>query len=110
MHQFSNILLIDTSKPIVWVALISERKIVAEKEWTGDTTLGVKLLAVIQTMTQKARPDRIAVHRGPGQFMAVRTGVVTAQLLAQAWGVEFVSVDGQEREDIILAGGVDTSG
>lgn len=82
----------------------------AEKEWEGDKTLGVKLLEVIEEIfpTPSHSPsgrgrnvDRIAVHGGPGHFMATRTGVVTAQLLAQTWGVELVSVDGLGREEMI---------
>jgi tRNA A37 threonylcarbamoyladenosine modification protein TsaB len=95
------ILLIDTSKPTVWVGLVHDSKVVAEKEWLGDKTIGVKLLEGIEELTQDGRPQRIAVHVGPGHFMALRTGVVTAQLLAQTWGVELVEIGGNERAELI---------
>lgn len=95
------LLIIDTTKPTVWVALVGDRKTVAEREWTGDTQLGTKLLAAINAMSQEVRPKRIAVHRGPGHFMLLRTGVVTAQLLAAAWGVELVAIEGDTRSALI---------
>lgn len=98
-------LMIDTSRPHVWVAFIQNGKMISEKKWESDKSLGVKLLKMIGEMTNAGRPDRIAVHCGPGHFMAVRTGVVTAQLLAQAWGVELVGMDGQERSEVIRQAG-----
>ncbi len=99
-----NILLIDTSQPTVWVGLIREGVVIAEREWTGDKTLGVKLLEAVEEMvaTSPDSPlDRIAVHRGPGHFMSVRAGVVTAQVLAQSWGVPLVGVEGQDRSELV---------
>jgi len=97
------ILLIDTSKPTAWVAVVRHENVIVEQEWLGDKTLGVKLLADIEEMTSQERPTRIAVHRGPGHFMAVRAGIVTAQLLAQAWAAELVEITGNGREELMAA-------
>lgn len=101
MSQVASILIIDTSQPTVWVAVIQDGKILDEREWLSDKALGVKLLEVIEELRGKGRIKRIAVHVGPGHFMATRTGVVVAQLLAGAWQVEIVSVSGQERADVL---------
>jgi tRNA A37 threonylcarbamoyladenosine modification protein TsaB len=95
-----NILVIDTSKPEVWVALLRDGDIVAEEAWAGDKQLGTKLLVAIQAVTQGKRPQRIAVHQGPGHFMALRTGLVTAHLLVQAWAVELVVVTGDTKTEM----------
>jgi len=97
-----NILIIDTSRPTIWVALVRDGQMVAEKEWPGDPALGVALLQAIDEVTSRQGPvTRVAVHRGPGHFMALRTGIVTAQLLAWASGAELVEVTGDDRAALI---------
>lgn len=95
------VLIIDTARPQVWVALVEDGAVVSEKEWGADRTVGTKLLEAIEDMTRAKRPTRIAVHRGPGHFMSLRAGVVTAQLLAQGWAIELVEVAGTDRPQLI---------
>lgn len=95
------VLIIDTSQPEAWVALVRDRQVLAERAWASDKALGGKLLTAIAELTAGARPERIAVHRGPGRFMALRTGLVTAQLLVQTWNVELVEIAARVRTDLI---------
>ena len=101
MSQTGTTLLINTSQPTVWVAVVREGAVKAEREWTGDKTLGTKLVQVIEELTREGRPERVAVHRGPGHFMALRCGIITAQLLAQAWEGELIKIAGDGRLDLI---------
>ena len=95
------ILLIDTSKREAVVALIDGNAVSAKRTWQADETLGVKLLEAIDEVLKEASATkkdltRIAVHAGPGHFMALRTGIVTAQTLAQTFVSELVSVSSDE--------------
>lgn len=79
-------------QPTARVALVKDGQIVKEKEWKADRALGVKLLEAVDELGRGEKVDKIAVRRGRGNFMATRTGVVTAQILAQAWGVELTEL------------------
>lgn len=85
-------LIIDSSQPTARVALVKDEQIVGEKKWEADKTLGVKLLEAVDELGRGEKVDKIAVHRGPGNFMATRTGVVTAKILAQVWGVKLTEL------------------
>lgn len=102
------LLLIDTSKKEAWVALIKEDKIIVERKWSTDPHLGVQLLEVIDELLMDVGGDserqvlkRIAVHKGPGSHMALRAGVVTAQIMADQLKCELVEVDGTNQLEMI---------
>ena len=93
-------LFIDTSKPEAVISLKEEESTLAERRFTVDRTIGQKLLESLDSMLlelSKVKKDitSVSVNTGPlagrspkgegrGSFMALRTGIVTAQTLAQA--------------------------
>lgn len=92
-----NILLIDTSTHTARVALENDGKIVEERTWPGDRTLGRVLLEKISELFQVQSMgwdeiDQIAVIQADsgGSFMAQRTGRITASMLAEANSKEVV--------------------
>lgn len=92
-----NIILINTTTPHAYVALAAGKRVVAERTWPADATLGQKLLAAIdELLTQAgiavADVQRIAVHEGPGHFGALRTAITTATMLAHTTGAELVGL------------------
>jgi len=101
-----NILLINTASREALVALIHDGHILGQKSWFSDRTLGRQLLESIDEVLKEAGLerggiDRIAVHRGPGHYSALRTGIVTASALAWALGCELVEVGADNFEEII---------
>jgi len=100
------VLLIDTSKPQVLVALIKDRKLVGQESWAGDKTLGTKLLSVIDELLVKNSLklediNRIAVHGGPGHYSALRSGIVAATFLSQSNKAELVQLTGDTLEAMV---------
>lgn len=83
-----NELLIDTSKLTGKVTLSVDNSPVLSQEIKLTTELGKDLLDAIDSLLQEgkldfAELDKVSAHRGPGQrSMALRTGIVTADLLA----------------------------
>ncbi len=99
-------LIIDTAHPTARVVIADERKIVGLREWPNTPNIGVDLLVYIEELLQslgKGKKDitRIAVHSGPGSYGLVRTGIVSATILAQATGAELVEVQGETEEELI---------
>ncbi len=86
-----NILDIDTTAPTIRVVLTQDGQVLVEQTWERDRDLGTKLLEVVKSLPN-LKIDHIQVHEGVDHFMAVRTGIVTGQLLAQAWGVKCVQL------------------
>lgn len=101
-----NILLIDTSKPEALVALVQDGQLLTKKSWTGDRTLGTKLLLAIEEMLKENSMtfkdlNRIAAHGGPGHYSALRSGVVTGNMLAMGLEIELVQLKGKTIEEMI---------
>ena len=91
---------IDTSKPEAVISLKQEGSVLAERQFTADPTLGRQLLEQLDEMLAelgKTKQDitEIDVDPGPGHFMALRSGIVTAQTLAQSLQVKMVPVTPQ---------------
>lgn len=100
------ILLINTSKPDVLVALIKDGNIVGQESWTGDKTLGTKLLSVVDELLitnnlKLTELDRVAVHGGPGHYSALRTGITAATFLSYGAHIDLVQIEGEEMETLI---------
>ena len=79
--------------------LVHYRDILAQQHWPITPALGRELLLVIDTLLTKHHVrlnelDRIAVHRGPGHYSALRHGIITAATLAYATGADLVSLSG----------------
>lgn len=99
--QPMNFLLINTSLPMAEIAIFREDQLLARREWPSDRELGRKLLAAIQTVLEQSQLesgeiDRIAVQSEthPGSFMALRTGMVSGMMLAEAWQCDLVRLQG----------------
>jgi len=85
-------LLINTAASEVSVAIVTAQNILAERSWPFAPPLGDKILQAIDEMIEELGIERtqitcVAAHRGPGNYSALRTGVVIATLLAEVWGV-----------------------
>lgn len=92
------IVLINTAEPQAYIALVKDGKQVAERRTKADKTLGSWLLLtldelLVETGIDKIDLKRIAVYRGPGHFMSLRTGITTATALAQGLNIDLVAVD-----------------
>lgn len=80
------VLLIDTTRPQVWVAVGWGDELCGVRQWPGDRTLGSRLVEAIDLLMTDVSLTwsdiaRVAVNPGPGHFSATRTGVTTANLL-----------------------------
>lgn len=101
------LLIIDTAHPTARIIITDQEKVLGKREWENTPKVGTDLLINIEALLkelgkQKTDITRIAVHAGSGSYGLVRTGIVTATILAQAIGAELVSVDGDSEEEIIL--------
>lgn len=91
------LLLLDTAQTQARVVLTRGEDLVAERVWKFDPRHGPHVLAVIEQVLQTAgvavsEVTRVAVVCGPGHWSLMRSGVVTALMLAEAIGAELVSV------------------
>lgn len=91
------VLIIDTSARMVRVELEREGTVIEKREWESDRTLGRVLLEKISEVLEARKIgwneiDQIAVIESGsgGSFMAQRTGIVTASMLAEANSKEVV--------------------
>lgn len=80
---------IDTASREASVAVLRGDEVLAERQWTLETTYSQELLAGIDAALREAGAPRdaiasIAVDAGPGGYTGLRTGVATAQGLALA--------------------------
>src|SRR5687767_11153818 len=96
-----NIILINTTTPQAYVALLTETQVIAEHSWTADATLGQKLLTTIDELLKQVKLTvsdihRIAVHTGPGHFGGLRTAITTATMLSQTTNADLVEVNATE--------------
>lgn len=102
----SLILIIDTAHPTARVVLADDEKVLAAREWANTPKVGTDLLVYIdevlqETGIEKTGLTRIGVHPGPGSYGLVRTGIVTATILAQAIGAELVETEGESAEELV---------
>lgn len=92
------LLAIDTSTPIVSVALVRNGLIVAEAdegELTGAQLHAERLAVMIRDVMHGysfAELDGIAVGVGPGPYTGLRVGMVTAETLAHVAGIPVFGV------------------
>lgn len=96
-----NCLLINTATPQVAVMFVRDGQVVDQESWTGDKTLGTKLLSVVDALLVKQglhleNIERVAVHHGPGHYSALRTGVMVATFLAMGAQAALVEVEGDD--------------
>jgi tRNA threonylcarbamoyladenosine biosynthesis protein TsaB len=85
------ILAVDTSLPILSVALLRHNELLAETAIEGRASRNEKLLPAIDWVLSEAGSDRkaidlFAVTRGPGSFTGVRIGLATVQGMALPLG------------------------
>ena len=85
------ILGVDTSLPLLSVALIRDDAVLGAVALEGKGSRNEKLLPAIdwlltETNVQRADIDLYAVTRGPGSFTGVRIGLATVQGMALALG------------------------
>lgn len=88
---------IDTASREASVAVLRGDEVLAERQWTLETTYSQELLAGIDAALREAGAPRdaitsIAVDAGPGGYTGLRTGVATAQGLALALGAPLAAV------------------
>lgn len=81
------ILAIDTSSASSSVALVSDGRVIAERQHVDSRRHAEVLAGLIDDVLGGSHPDVIAVGVGPGPYTGVRVGVTTAQVLGLAWGV-----------------------
>ncbi|HLC49561.1 MAG TPA: hypothetical protein VJI96_04235 [Candidatus Andersenbacteria bacterium] len=103
------ILITDTAHPTARVIVADEKQILGSREFTNTPKVGTDLLIYIDELLQELKLDktsltRIGVHAGPGSYGLVRTGIVTATILAQAVGAELVEVEGETAEELVESG------
>ncbi|MDP3997276.1 MAG: tRNA (adenosine(37)-N6)-threonylcarbamoyltransferase complex dimerization subunit type 1 TsaB [bacterium] len=102
-----SILLIDTSGPEAWVALVKDGEILSEHTWLADRLLAVTLLEKIDDLLEECRISvsdlkKIAVVSGPGHWSGLRTGIVVASVLAGAAGSKLVDLGLPRRKDELI--------
>lgn len=102
----SLILIIDTAHPTARIILVDDEKILGTREWVNTPKVGTDLLVYSDELLKececvKSSLTRIAVHTGPGSYGLVRTGIITATMLAQALGAQMVEVNGETAEELV---------
>ncbi len=99
-------LIIDTAHPTARIVLADGEHIVGTREWANMPKVGTDVLVYIDELLQECGIEkqditRIAVYAGPGSYGLVRTGIVTATILAQAIGAELVEAQGETVDEIV---------
>ena len=96
-----NILAIDTSNPVMGIAIISESKVIGElvtnipKDHSGRLMPAIdKLMRDVEMNVSEL--DKIVVAKGPGSYTGVRIGLTTAKTLAWALDIPVVGVSSIE--------------
>lgn len=92
---------VDTSLPILSVALLSDRTLIGALSMEGKGSRNEKLLPAIDWLLTESGIDRhsidlFAVTRGPGSFTGVRIGLATIQGLALALGKQVCAMSTHE--------------
>lgn len=100
------VLAVDTSSAAVSAALVelnATGQLTRAEHAVVDGKRHGELLAVgVRAVLAGARPDAVVVGTGPGPFTGLRVGLVTAAVLASAWGVPVYgvcSLDGYAARD-----------
>lgn len=95
------ILAIDTSNPILGVALVNEDRVIGElvtniaKDHSARLMPAIdKLLKDVQMTAEEI--DKIVVAKGPGSYTGVRIGLTTAKTLAWALDIPIVGISSIE--------------
>jgi tRNA threonylcarbamoyl adenosine modification protein YeaZ len=96
-------LAIDSASPEAGVAVLRGDELVAERQWTLETTFSLELLAAIDGVLADAGVTKdelaaIVVAVGPGGYSGLRTGVATAQGLALALDLPLAGVSRLEAQ------------
>jgi tRNA threonylcarbamoyl adenosine modification protein YeaZ len=89
------ILALDTSTPVLSVALIEDQVVLSERsagEITGAQLHGEALASLVQEILQEHSIDKVAVGLGPGPYTGLRTGIALAQAVAFARQVPIVGI------------------
>lgn len=99
-------LFIDITKKEARVELRRGEEILGVRTWENTPSVGRDLLEHISEMlfernTYLRDVKKIVVNPGPGHFSALRTGIVTATMLAFATGAELFVVGSDRPVDII---------
>ncbi len=95
------ILGIDTSLPVMSVALVSEDAPVGTVQLEGRESRNEKLLPSVGWLLEESGVDRseltlLGVTRGPGSFTGVRVGLATVEGLSLALGIPICAVSTHE--------------
>ncbi len=90
-------LAIDTSTETASLALVSDRKILAELSWRCRQNHSTTLLPYLTNLLSQTESgirslDGITVARGPGSFNGLRVGISTAKGLAFSLGIPLVGI------------------
>ena len=89
------ILGIDTSTPVLSVAIVEEGKVLESNhkgELTGPQLHGEILATLLEDLLAEYTIDAVAVGLGPGPYTGLRTGIAIGQAIAFAKGVEISGV------------------
>jgi tRNA threonylcarbamoyladenosine biosynthesis protein TsaB len=102
------LLVIDTAHSRAQVALARDKKVLAQRQWSNDQYVGRKLITALDDILQEHSLTikdirRVAVHVGPGGYSSLRAGVVAAQMIALAAGIELVAVTSQDCMSMLAA-------
>jgi tRNA threonylcarbamoyl adenosine modification protein YeaZ len=103
------LLALDTSTPLVSVALLDDGRVVAEATSERPMQHGERLAPMITEALESVGAIRqdvtaVAVGVGPGPFTGLRVGIVTARMLGVALGVP---VHGASSLDVLAVRAVD---
>ncbi len=101
---------IDSASTDASVAVMRDGAVLAERQWTLESTFSQELLAAVDATLGEAAVERtaitaIAVDAGPGGYTGLRTGVATAQGLAFALDVPLAGVSRLQADALPLLGG-----
>lgn len=99
-------LIIDTAHPTARIILVEGDTVAGVREWANTPRVGVELLIYIQEVLDEAGLEmasvtRIAVHAGPGSYALLRTGIVSATILAQTLGAQLVGISGDTVDEYV---------
>lgn len=95
------ILSIDTSLPMLSVAVVSGDRPLGAAMVEGEGSRNEKLLPAVDWLLgeagiERARIEQVVVTRGPGSFTGVRVGLATAQGIAFSLGIPLAAMSTHE--------------